>query len=223
MLPRVLLQFRLLLVSFGLFKRVTEHKIPSWSMPGIIFGSEASFRTLIFRPAISLLHATLILSASSCGRHPAKPRTVTKRLTKTKLITRTATATGTAAKGRRHELADREADVIAEEPKLFDDNNEAVEISERPVSALFARHLCPTCPKGVTVLNKSKGKNNGGSGAIYCCPQPVTKTVSRIVKTLTKTVMKTVTAKKQFVSVGDLGLIRSRAREINLLTLLPAV
>lgn len=55
---------------------------------------------------------------------------------------------------------------------------------------LEARHLCPRCPTGITVLAASS-KNNGGSYS-YCCPARKTTTIKRT-RTTTRFVTVTTT------------------------------
>ncbi len=67
---------------------------------------------------------------------------------------------------------------------------------------LFARHLCPSCPKGVSVAKSgsSRLENDKAAGAkpdvVFCCPPPpriktITKTVKVITRFRTKTVRRT--------------------------------
>lgn len=137
----------------------------------------------------------------SCGRHPANARTVIVKLTRTKLVTRTSTATG-VAKNRRSHAEPEDLTLLAAAPRDSESFDDDAHFSEPAVPALFGRHLCPACPKGVTVLSKQKnGNKKGAGGVVYCCPLPMTKTITRVVKTLTRTIIKTITVKKPFVCV----------------------
>lgn len=72
--------------------------------------------------------------------------------------------------------------------EVWDSANDEVETATaHHNSALFARHLCPTCPSGVLLL--SSDQINYNSPVSYCCP--ARKTVTRT-KTRSRTVVQTI-------------------------------
>lgn len=123
--------------------------------------------------------------------------TVTR--TRTRYVYATKTATVTAPKlARDVKLVDGfEKDEEAEEPVEIVEAADELESSSdegRQSPSLFARHLCPRCPTGVSVRPASilQGTNK----VTFCCPnrKVVTKTVTRKVvrpRTVFRTVTKT--------------------------------
>ena len=103
-----------------------------------------------------------------------KTRTSVKRTT----ITVTATATTSPAPGRNLRLVKREDtsfETTSEEWVAGSDEGEVVawlqdrDESEGETSSdhgLFARNLCPVCPKGVKFTGNGKANGRG----TYCCP-----------------------------------------------------
>ena len=72
----------------------------------------------------------------------------------------------------------RNAEHIELEPLSVTDDEEDVS-----VHGLFARNLCPRCPRNASVL-PAGGKTSGGSGFRFCCSR---KTVTKTRKTLWRT------------------------------------
>lgn len=118
-------------------------------------------------------------------------KTVTSTIVKLKTIT-------ARKKVRDVSIEEPTIDAASDEPAL---GLESV-IDTDESHSLFARHLCPVCPKGAKVAPAGSGKNNGG-GYNYCCAARKTVTVT-INKTLTKrkTTTKTVTAARVSYVLG---------------------
>lgn len=109
-----------------------------------------------------------------------------------KTITSTIVRRKTVTARRRRDVG---ADVTAEPWQPVSVGTSPLEQENETGShALFARHLCPVCPKGSKVL-PSGTKNNGGGNYKFCCAARKTTTII-VNKTLTKrkTVIRTVTA-----------------------------
>lgn len=134
----------------------------------------------------------------SCGRHVWKPLTITKKVT---LIRTTAVAVNQKA---RPALAVRQAEpeVAPDDSMTIETNQDDKVVANFGENQLFARHLCPACPTGAKVL-ANKGKNNGNSNVVFCCPRQQTKTVTRTVKTIVKTQFRTKT--KTTAPVSDIA------------------
>lgn len=143
----------------------------------------------------SLLPRALSPSPSlhkGCCCAPRNKLPVTKSVYfKTKTVTVIKTVTSKkklAARKDSSENYDHPSPVseVAQDTDLLDSA-----ASAGPLHSLFARHLCPVCPSGVSILPATKAaaagaKKNAGSFN-YCCPKR---------KTLTKTIKKTLTKRK---------------------------
>lgn len=143
-------------------------------------------------PYVPFSHKSYSNSLPPLPKSPRDKLPVTKSVWKaTKTVTKTHTATGKNKSAKRF--------VANDEPVALDQSpDEAAE--EQSEHELFARHLCSVCPASVKL---SKGKNNGGSAAVYCCPRRRTVTKTRAqTKTILKT--KTVTAKPKATIQGTL-------------------
>lgn len=138
----------------------------------------------------------LYVSGCCCAKRNGLP--VTKTVKVTKWSTKTVSAAGVPKRGKPGLLARRRVEAGI---SLFDEPNVEVapmtleEISnfDDEVTAMgrrvstSARHLCPVCPAGATILPASFSKNNNGNNK-FCCPKRKTVTKTRIVrKTKTKT------------------------------------
>lgn len=134
-----------------------------------------------------------------------------------RVVTKTVTVTSNKKNKRatQPELAfvNREEQEPALETAIVKENDDA-EIEEGIVipfgaePAVFKRHLCVTCPLGVSIASE---KNNWDSKPRGCCPKRKTTTKTRVrtftkIKSITKTntVYTTVTAK---VSVTMSGIM----------------
>jgi len=97
-------------------------------------------------------------------------------LTRTRTIKRTVTRLAPrASAGQTSALIARGA---VEAPEV---SGEAMDDIPGDIHALFGRHLCPRCPRGVSI-------GAGRTGAVsYCCPRRKTKVVATVTRTSVKT------------------------------------
>lgn len=103
-------------------------------------------------------------------------------------------------KAHRRHFEDSAEAISAGTAEPLDLASDDIAIDSQVSGQLFARHLCPVCPRGAKVA-AAGGKHN--SGYSYCC-KPRRTITSTIKKTLTK--KRTLTVTKAPVSVWGLGL-----------------
>lgn len=134
---------------------------------------------------------------SGCCCAPGSLKPVTKRLTKIKSVTKRVTLQRAYGIRKLYNEAGQDGDV-KDNGYPDEDQQDATEDDTSawaPVSISVgelhersnARHVCPRCPAGKTVLKPSVGKHNVKS--VFCCPARKTKTViTTIRRTKTKTI-----------------------------------